>query len=1029
VRRLHPGIVLAALLVLAAAGRAQEPAPRGPSLGIALSGPNLPEGLAAKDPAHPIDVRIVADWGTVETAPGVFDWSSIEPIVGAVAARGGRIVLALRGDSPAHPRETSPESLPEAAWLDGWTALLRSAVATLGSRLSAVEVGERPDRSFDPSVYAFILKSSALAIHAEAKERGFAIRIAQGAVSSDALDWQKQLWSHDAAAYVDVLPVAFAPGADVAAGVSSFAAEAPLHPPAAELLAIVGSADAADGWASLRDAIRALDASAATALAVFPPDPAEAEEAARALSDLQARLAPGYAPAPRGGLALRLPEGGPAEGGGVLGRFLRGEDFATLVIYDAPQGGADQQVRLLLDTANVKNPAVIDPVAGTSFATGPASVPGERARALRLLTSAHPLAVAWERAAINEPGLEPSAEDVRVATTRGLTAQEIIARNQQVQKVQDDGLARWTAKGRVDFHFKLAQGGGSFDISIESNYFWRRGVPLEWQQTRYYVNGNIVTWKRIPEIPFIQPEKVVTLPLDLTFDKTYDYRLVGEDTIEGRRAYVLAFEPAAALAGKSLYRGRVWIDAESFVRLRTSVIQTNLEPPVLQNEETDTYVPIPAGEATYRLIGRITGQQLWTGGGRNFVVTRELTFTEFSINPPAEEFDRALRDAYASNDQMLRDTDAGFRYLERQPDGGRVVRETMKTSALFALAGAVHDDAIDGTVPIAGVNWFDYDFLKKNIQVDVFFAGVYAFANLTDPSIRGTKVDLGAEASLVALKLDEKLFVEGEEDLTQRIRRRSQYLSGRFGRPLGQFFKVALIGDIAWNAYDDSSEARDALAAANAANGTSIAFVLPANHQVYAATLQAEFNRKGYSITAAGTASRRSEWERWGLIDGASGSFLDTTFDSSQKSFQTWKLTAFKEWYLPKFQKVKLEADYLDGRNLDRFSQYQFGRFGDESLVGFTGTGVRFDTGYLGRVGWAFNMFNVVRLDLSVESARVRDTLVDDRWRSHTGAGLALNTVGPWKTLWQLSYGRALASDVDGLEGKQEFLLAILKLF
>jgi len=90
---------------------------------------------------------------------------------------------------------------------------------------------------------------------------------------------------------------------------------------------------------------------------------------------------------------------------------------------------------------------------------------------------------------------------------------------------------------------------------------------------------------------------------------------------------------------------------------------------------------------------------------------------------------------------------------------------------------------------------------------------------------------------------------------------------------------------------------------------------------------------------------------------------------------------------------------------------------------------VRFDTGYLARVGWAFNILNAVRFDASVETAHVKDRLLDDRFRNHTGAGLAFNIVGPWKTIWQASYGRAIASDVPELEGKQEFLLVILKLF
>jgi hypothetical protein len=259
--------------------------------------------------------------------------------------------------------------------------------------------------------------------------------------------------------------------------------------------------------------------------------------------------------------------------------------------------------------------------------------------------------------------------------------------------------------------------------------------------------------------------------------------------------------------------------------------------------------------------------------------------------------------------------------------------------------------------------------------------------------------------------------------------RRSEYLTGRVGYPLGNFFKVAVIGDLAWNAYGDSSDASDALAAENAANGTSLTFVLPPDHQVYSGSVQLEFNRKGYSVTTTGAASRRSRWAPWGLYDNATGTFVDATSDASRTSFQTWNLTAFKEWYLPKFQKLKVEVDYLDGANLDRFSQYSFGRFGDASLEGFAGTGVRFDTGYIARTGWGFNILNAVSFNVSAEFARVLDPLEDDRFRNHTGAGLSFNVVGKWKTIWRGSYGRAIASDVPALVGKQEFQVVFLKLF
>jgi hypothetical protein len=426
---------------------------------------------------------------------------------------------------------------------------------------------------------------------------------------------------------------------------------------------------------------------------------------------------------------------------------------------------------------------------------------------------------------------------------------------------------------------------------------------------------------------------------------------------------------------------------------------------------------------------RVDGQQLWTAAGRNFIIRRETRFSDFRINPTEEEFARTLEEAYGSSHRMLRDTDHGLRYLEKDEAGGRQVKEDQDTSQLFAAAGALKDNSLDSVIPLAGVNWFDYDLFHRDIQINVFFAGVYAYVNLTDPSIAGSRVDLGVEASLRALKLDDKLYLGGAEDEAQRVRRWNQYLTGRVGYPLGSFGKVSLIADVAWNRYDDSEEANDALAAQNAANGTSLGFALPVNHQVLAGTLQLEFNRRGYSVTAAGSLAHRSAWRPWGLYDTTTGVFVVDALDPDQQEFATWSLIAFKEWYLPKFQKIKVELDYLGGSQLDRFSQYQFSSFLGPSLPGFSGSGVRFDEGGIGRLGWAFNVANVIRFDVEAGHARVRDTFGGQPSQDHTGLGLSFNVVGPWTTIWQGSYGRAILSDIPALEGQQEFRVLVLKLF
>ena len=106
------------------------------------------------------------------------------------------------------------------------------------------------------------------------------------------------------------------------------------------------------------------------------------------------------------------------------------------------------------------------------------------------------------------------------------------------------------------------------------------------------------------------------------------------------------------------------------------------------------------------------------------MVRRELVFREFELNPDPVEFERRRADAYASNNQMLRDTDQGFRYLERQPDGTRTVKDRPGKHALLAAAGAFRDSSTDGVSPLGGVNYFDYDVRGKNIQLNAFFANL-----------------------------------------------------------------------------------------------------------------------------------------------------------------------------------------------------------------------------------------------------------------------------------------------------------------
>jgi hypothetical protein len=1022
----------------------------GPALGYVVDPsvvPRLPE--SPPDAPLPLTVRLTAQWPEVEREAGVYDWSRYGGAIAALVESGHRVVLCLTGTHPLYLPAGGPPSPFEGDSLQAWVGFARSAVREFGGRVELFEiwdwVGPADRTRLEPTTYAFLLKNSAVAMRAEARAAGVSIGIAQASLASEGLEWQRELWARDVAAYIDVLPVALRADSDatrLGEELRAILSENLLHPPAAAVWAYVDAAARTDLWDGTTVALAALSSGVTRAL-VELESPSDAAVAPWIAAAHEALTAGGYAPAPRGALDFEDATGAPLEGARVLGRFFSEEDFSTLIFYLAP-GEAEEfpQDRLIVDTSFVRNARILDPFTGRELRVPSSPLPdGARGRSVRIGRSAHPQLLLFEQTA-GTPGFALAPEEVGTERERELTAEEIIARYQQVQKYQDDRLERWTARGRVELHFNLTQGGGStIDVSIDSNYFWERGGELEWEQTDYRFNGNVVRWKRIPQLPQLQAEKVVTVPLDLTLGKTYAYRRVGTSRVGKREAYVLAFEPIDPDTSLSLYRGRVWIDRNTFVRLKMAVIQSNLEAPVISNEEVSRYSPWTGPDGhEYWMLTETDSQQLWKTMGRSFVVRRQLAFSEIEINLEREQFEGRRTTAYASGNQMLRDTAEGFRYLDRQTDGSRTVRDKIKSRQLFAAAGAFKDSSTDGIVPLAGFNYFNYNLRGKDVQVNALFAGVLGFFTLSDPNLFGGNNDATVDAFLIGIKTEDKVFVGDDELETERIEQRNQNVTGRLGFPIGDFFRFTLFGGVTFRRYFDSDDAADAIERYNMDNPTqTLQFILPQDHDQYNGGIGAEFNRMGFTLRADASLSKRSDWQVSGMFDSAAPGFV--SFDPAtglyvpddpepvEDRFARWRLTLFKEWYLPRFQRVRGEINYFNGSDLDRYSRYRFTLFGDTRLNGFSGSGVRFDSGWVARAGYSFNVYEAVRFNATLESAWVENDRTELGTESFTGIGLSGNVPGPWTTVISLGYGYALDSDVSELKGEQEFLLFVFKLF
>ena len=110
---------------------------------------------------------------------------------------------------------------------------------------------------------------------------------------------------------------------------------------------------------------------------------------------------------------------------------------------------------------------------------------------------------------------------------------------------------------RMEQHFRPTLTDPGYDVVTENRYFSATD-GVEWEELSFSVNGSRFDPKNRPPFPLLQPEKVLSLPLQLRFSDDYRYRLAGTETCRGLDCYVVKFDPVDQ--SRSLFRGTVWID-------------------------------------------------------------------------------------------------------------------------------------------------------------------------------------------------------------------------------------------------------------------------------------------------------------------------------------------------------------------------------------------------------------------------------------------------------------------------------------
>ncbi len=947
-----------------------------------------PAPPASVGPARPEDIArtLKASGGLEPGSPLFVAW---EVPLSAEAATGAEIPSAVR-ESGATPWVSlifrTPPPLAQSS--DRLQAELRAA-AEMAARAPAgtwLQVVWRPESGeFSPTEYAFLLKRAAVALTGAQAQA----RVVTQPLAADPKLLQ-ELYAEEVAAYLEAVALQPAAPDALTAAIEAVQNLDPGRPVVLDSLPLPDEpaevlADAARNAALGFDLtlFQAPDLAASMVIPTLAPFALLAREFKGDLS-----YDPGSSPA----------------GAVEAWAFARGEDLSLRVIALAPPGA--QALTLRFSDPELRRP-VRFPIGGQRVPPPSGRIAGQ-ALELQVDSPGRVAVLGLDRpTAAERQGIE---EKVTVSGQREIPVEEILRRLQAFEDAQARKLDHYSATNTTSMRFQPAAGTQTIEATLEGPFFFDRRTGADWAWKTLYVNG--VQWraKTLPEIPLIQPEKAAALPLEIHFSKQYRYRLRGSDTVDGREAWVVDFAPAGPGESGKLYQGTVWIDKQISSRLRTRAVQIGLEGEVLSNEETLFYTPIdehgaaaPWSPQSFILPLRLVGQQILSVVNATTVVERETRLSNVIVNSPG--FEEARKQVHASEVTMVRDTDQGLRYLVKDDQGERVVKEGFDTSKLFALGGVFYDDALDYPLPLAGLNYFSFDFKGTGKQLNVFFAGALLTADIAEPRLFGSRFDAGADIFALALPFSDTFFEDDRERPDQEIEQRAANVGFKLGHPLGHFGKLRAEYEIISFNYGKADDTADD-------------FVIPSDNLTHSLELSASFARSGYGLAASGSYSRRSKWDFWGLPG-------NPDFNEEKQDFLRWGLRASKNWYLPSFQKVGLEVDYASGSDLDRFSKYQFGFFGGTRVHGYQSNRVRASEVYAAHASYGFEIGKAFHLEGVADGALATDEETGLDQELLAGLGINGTFVGPWQTVVNLDLGVPVAGPDDGFV----LYVVFLKLF
>jgi hypothetical protein len=625
--------------------------------------------------------------------------------------------------------------------------------------------------------------------------------------------------------------------------------------------------------------------------------------------------------------------------------------------------------------------------------------------------SASALAAPYLLIALHRKNPEETAvyNQVEVKSGISLQVEEIVARWQQYRQAQDRRLENYEATVFMSLHFETVSIGSGFDISMNMRQFSGRNQPLEFGQTDFYVNGVHFGNKHEFPLPQLEPEKVLTQPLELKLNERYTYKLLGTEQIGGALCYVVGVEPK--VAGENLYSGKIWIDGVSFREVRQTLSEISNQSNVVVNVETENFTLVNDGNGgQFNLPQSLTAQQTLNVAGRDFHLQRNATFSGFAIN--SQSFAADLAAERNSSDPMFQDTDQGLRSLKKV-GGQRVLQPDVNKRIRSMVGGAMYAGTFNFPIPFAGISYADFDWRHTGAQMSIFFAGPIAAINYSRQ--QGTRFRYGTDLAVSALPGENRVYVGSVEQTGEEVWNWQETIGQRATWVASDHISLTAYAYLEGDIYRGTSD-------------TASTYLLPRSGAALLPGVQARFTGKGYIFTADGTRGQRIAWTAFGPAT-PSAKLPATAPYLPESGYTLYDGDLNKDYYIRKFTKGGWDLAYFGGDQLDRFSRYFPSFFSAPRIHGIPGGTDSFDAIAMSSAHFGFNVMDMIKIEGLYSYARARDLAESSHFKKFDGAETNFNVAGPLGTLVQGTVGYAIDGNIARYNSRWSFDVMLYKPF